>query len=1095
MSRRKFNLGDILRKLNEESDSAADKDQAEKHAYGSGRLASGTIPAPQGPVNRPERSDGALPRQPVIGRFPAIEQMRQSDDETPAFNRTGTVRPEEPLPGHPSRKVNAQNEPATYPPPVVASSPRPAAPSPPVGAAEDEDDEEAAFDIYKYVGILLRRKYIVLIVAFAAAFFSLFKYLVSDSYYIAKARLLFRPDAPELVNDSRTFRYWGDREKLFSTHLELLQSQTVLLMVAENIGDGILPEKIAGGLKIAQGETDGEKNDIIELSFRNGDPEKARDVLNELCRTYIDYRRDVNAQEITRLVSKFEVQIGKVQEELSAKENTLRQFKENNRMVELSNETNLTISKLAELETSLQQTQLALLESKERLTALNTQIGRQEQDVVQSVTFHDPFRNRIGELELELNSLSSEYSTEHFKVKMLRQQIDNLKEAAADSMTREAASRTLVKNPIRQTLLQDLVNLTIQKSALEAKRMALEQLIERLNRDLIKLPSMEQRYAFLQRETESLLQTLRMLKTKYEEAKIRRDSQESDLKILELARTPKAAISSVNKNSIVIGILIGLILGIALALLIEYLDQSLKDPSTVEKSLGLPLLGIVPYIEADNALIEQFADLTKNILEPFRALRANLKHIAVANNLHVFIVCSAVKGEGKTTLAANLGITFAVDGKKVILVDADLRRSQAHTLFSIPKQTGLADYLMGAASIDDIIKPTRFENMSVITSGERPHNPAELLGTVLFDRLIAELRSKADIVIFDSPALLPVSDTITMAPKMDGVLFVVRTFWTPMKAAKQALNQLQRIGSRMYGGILNGASHSGKYYPYYYGYYGYYGYSSYKYSYEDDHNQHKKMSVRRVGLHIEKTAKERLSSLRFTVPKLADAVNRGIVRLAHRRTFWLLVAVLFGITGARIVLLSKNTEPAEDSVVYLGFGMDKLSGETEFADAGTGRDMAFTGGIPLSDTGGAAIENGNGPSEPSVVNDTALVESVNNWLDAFRRKDTAAYLSFYRRELFRFEGGGFAGWVDKCRDMFSVKFGKYQLLTSGLVMTPRDSVTVEVYADFMAVNSIGTLKGRTAALWVKNSAGWRIIRQKSLPQDAKRKKDGPDDER
>ena len=170
----------------------------------------------------------------------------------------------------------------------------------------------------------------------------------------------------------------------------------------------------------------------------------------------------------------------------------------------------------------------------------------------------------------------------------------------------------------------------------------------------------------------------------------------------------------------------------------------------------------------------------------------------------------------------------------MILIDADLRRSQMHSLFSIPKQMGLADYLMGTATVEQIIKPTPYPNLFVITSGERPHNPSELLGTVRFDQLTEELKAKASIILFDSPALLPVSDTLTMAPKMNCCVIVTRALWTPLKAAKQAKNQLSRIGCHLYGGIFNGVSHGKNYYPYYYGYYGYY---SYKYSYEEDCNE------------------------------------------------------------------------------------------------------------------------------------------------------------------------------------------------------------------------------------------------------------------
>ncbi|MBN1309669.1 MAG: CpsD/CapB family tyrosine-protein kinase, partial [Chitinispirillaceae bacterium] len=568
------------------------------------------------------------------------------------------------------------------------------------------------------------------------------------------------------------------------------------------------------------------------------------------------------------------------------------------------------------------------------------------------------------------------------------------------------------------------------------------------------------KYAYLQRETESLLQTLRMLKGKYEEAKIRRDSEESELKLLELAQTPKQEISNVKFSSIIISLLVGIILGIALALLLEYLDQTLKEPASVEKSLGVPLLGIVPFIEADNALVEKPTDLTKNILEPFRALRANLKHISTSHRLQTFIVCSAIKGEGKTTLAANLGITFALDGRKVVLVDGDLRRSQAHTLFAIPKQNGLADYLLGTVTVDQILKPTRFENMSVVTSGERPHNPAELLGTIRLDRLIEELRAKADVIIFDSPALLPVSDTITMAPKMDGVLFVVRTFWTPVKAAKQALNQLQRIGSHLYGGILNGASHSGRYYPYYYGYYGYYGYYSYKYAYDEDHKH--PFSLRETGLRIERSVKERFTSLRYAVPKFAAGLNRGAKTLARRKMFWLLLFCLLSVTGIRLAVEAYMPAPLPEAIVYMGFGGNRTESHLPTIAGGRASGME------------PAVHNGDVSTKGY---STALNDAVQEWFEAFRGQNLNEYLSYYDSTSFRFEGGGFGQWKEKITELFSRDIAGAVIVLDTIRRMTSDTLSSGLLVEYRAVSPTDTLYGRTATSWVYGEYGWRIVRQ------------------
>ena len=1064
---RKFNLGDIRRKLTEGQNRAPDGSESERErpAEPPSHRKSPPQPAPfffSGVDAGGGPFASKLPGQPVVGRkLPASCESSTSSVNVPSVSDTPpNTDSAEPAP---DRTLNATVESDA----AIRQPVPPAIPPMQTDGSDDGEEDEEEFDFHRYVGIILRRKHVVAFVTVIALMLSAYRYLKSDAYFIANARLLFRPDNKNLIDDHQIYRYWGDREKQFSTHLELLRSNTVLAMVAENLDGRIKVEEIGRALTTEQGETAGEKNDIVELSFRHKDAEMARDVLNELCRSYIEYRRNVNAQEVTRLIGKFEFQIDKIQTDLSSRESALREFKEVNRMVELSDETSVTIRKLADMEMSLQQTQMSLLENRERLAELSGHIAKQELDIVQSATYEDPFRNRIAELELELNTLASEYSPEHFKVRMIRQQIDNLKAATADSMTREAASRTFVKNPIRESLQQQYIDLSIEKSALEAKRTAQEKLTERLNQELLRLPAIEQRFAYLQRETESLLQTLRMLKDKYEEAKIRRDSEESDLKVLELAQTPTTSISNVTVMDIVVGVLAGIFMGIGLALLLEYLDQTLKEPSSVEKSLGLPLLGIVPFIEADNAVLEQGADLSKAALEPFRALRANIKHIAASHNLRTFIICSAIKGEGKTTLAANLGITFALDGKKVILVDADLRRSQAHSLFGIAKETGLSDYLRGAASIDDIVKKTKFGNMFVVTSGERPHNPAELLGTVRLDQLIRELRERSDIVIFDSPALLPVSDTISMAPKMDGVLFVVRTFWTPIKAAKQALNQLERINSRLFGGVLNGASHAGKY-PYYYGYYGYY---SYKYTYEEDAKR--PFSLREAGLHIERSAKESLVSLRFAVPKYISAFGRGIGRLAKRRLFWLLVICLLLFIGARMMVGRNATGSSDDTCIYLG----SENGTVRFdATEGVGGNSAFANGPTAGPVSGAIDRCGGQDIGSGVLNGV-----VRDWFEAFSQRRLDSYLSFYDTELFHFADGGFAEWSAVTSDLFKGETGMTdgRIVLDTILTLGTDSLSAKLQVCYTAFTVSDSISGCTAVTWACRGNNWRIIHQKT----------------
>jgi polysaccharide biosynthesis transport protein len=1036
MKQKKLRFSHIQQKLNE-----AREDSELRNA------------APHGDNN--DESKGSHPaKQPPPSDNQEASSKQERLPEQPVYesrNNTGTP-PRRPRNGSKTQQIEAAT-PTVAPqaPPVLQSG----APAHSLPLADDEEEEK--FDIFRYLNLILRRKTVIILTTIATFLFALYSYMNADRHYSTRARLLYRPNEQNMISEMRG-QYWADRQREFITHLDLLRSRNVLSMVAENLENRVKIHEILQGIQIKQANVSGQQTDIIEILFQHPNAELARDVVNELCRTYIDYRRDVNGQEISRLVFKFENQIKKLQKELEKKESTLREFKERNKMVQLSSETNLVLSKLSNMELALQETQLGLIEDKERMISLQSQIGQQELDIVQSITYRDPIQNKLADLELELNTLSAELSPEHYKVKAVKQQIENLKTAMIEEVTTEAASRTLIKNPIRQSLLQELVQTTIQHASLETKRTAQEKIIEKLNQELLHLPSLEQRYAFLHRETESLLQTLRMLKTNYEEAKVKRDSQEADLKILELAQTPRIAIPSVKISILVVGIFIGIVLGILLALVLEYLDQSIKEPGDMEKTLELPLLGVVPFIESEKAVIHTGEGIPKNAMEPFRALRANIKHLSNVHDLRTFIVCSAVKGEGKTTLAANLAITFALDGKKVILVDGDLRRSQIHNIFGMPKEIGLSDYLSASKELDDIIKPTIYENLSVVTSGERPHNSAELLGTYRFDVLIKEIYNRGDIIIFDSPALLPVSDTLIMAPKMEACMMVVRNFWTPLKAALQTKNQLKRMGCRIFGGIFNGVSHSRGYYPYYYGYYGYY---SYKYSYEDDIP--KRFSLREFGLQFERRIRDIVNNGSYSLMRSIPKISRSAQYIIGRKTFWLLLLTLIGLIGVRIWLQSRPKEKAMDSIEYIGIGNDNEHDAIIVEDP-------LNSGIPLERS---YRINESSVKVPPLSNE--IKTSTQQWITARSSGDHSRYYAFYDSLRFSYDGGNLESWKKDTLQPGMQPFSQLQIDSMWQEMV--NDTSAMVYTRMVPVNGNNETNHTLLTTWCKHDGKWQIIRE------------------
>lgn len=1069
-NRRKLSLGDIIRKMNEPS----------------GVKDTGPVPkTPRQPLpeeTSPDDSsftDASHPERKSFISETALDESLYA--QKPSQENADPEKP----PQQPSTlSPQHYSPPAPYQPETSPVITRPD----PQPAAFTHDDEEDEFDIFRYIGVILRRKEIVIFSTIFFGLYSLYSYLTSTKYYIASARLLFAPYQPNILDNTRAIRFNVDLDKSFNTHLELLRSNIVLDRVVKNLRNVTKPGIIASGLQIKRNMTGTEQQtNIIELSLKNPDPELARDALNELCRTYIEYNREVNAQEDTRLLFTIKNQIDKVQTELSSKEDKLRAFKENNSMVELSKDANLVISKLSTMELALQQTQLDLLESRDKIETLKSQINKQEVNVVQSMTYENPIMSKLSELELELNTLSADYNPDHYKIKQINQQIEKLKQAMHNEVEKELSNRaiqqTLIKNPIRENFLQAFANLTVDISALESKRIAQEQIIEKLNAEMKKLPSMEQEYATLQRETDASEKTLKMLKMKLEEIKIQRDSKECELKVFELAQLPNIAVRSEKIASIFIGLLIGFFIGIALIFIIDYIDQSIKEPEDIEKNLEIPLIGIIPFIETENAIVNN-TNLTKSILEPFRSLRANIKHITTQHHAKAFMICSAVKGEGKTTLATNLAITFAMDGKKVILMDCDLRRSHIHSLLNIPKTKGLSEYLIDDTIKDsgEIIKPTVHENLFVITSGERPTNPAELLGLPRFNLLINELKSKADFIICDSPALIPVSDSMTMLPHMDCYFMVIRARWTPIKAAKQAKNQLKRINQNLTGAILNGISPQKGYYPYYYGYYGYYRYYSYRYAYEYDEEAKKPFSIRELGLKFDTAIKENVQNARILFPRYLSLTSSFLQNLGKKKLFWFLLISIIAVLVTR-KLFEPNTAPVQNQLItYLG-----TQKNPNFQQPITIINPESNNQKSSSSDSGVSNKNNNPDdgnpqhtktyAKPAVP---AFNDSILFWSKAFNTADTSRLFRFYDTDSFFFPGGGYAAWKKhltsnllKKKDheiiinidtitAVSVKNNYYKTTTYAKVLKGKDTVQM-----------INTM------MWKSTKKSWYIIREKS----------------
>ncbi len=190
--------------------------------------------------------------------------------------------------------------------------------------------------------------------------------------------------------------------------------------------------------------------------------------------------------------------------------------------------------------------------------------------------------------------------------------------------------------------------------------------------------------------------------------------------------------------------------------------------------------------------------------EAYRALRTNLTFAGLNEPLHTLVITSPAPEEGKSTTLANLAVTFAQSGKKTLVVDCDLRHPSQHTIWGVPQQPGLTDMMLEGLKKPPLVD-VGVENLSLLPSGSLPPNPADLLGSQRMDAIIKQLKGEADIVLFDAPPVIAVTDATLLATKLDGVLLVFRAGGTRRDHAERAKELLERVNIRLVGAVLTNA--------------------------------------------------------------------------------------------------------------------------------------------------------------------------------------------------------------------------------------------------------------------------------------------------
>ncbi len=581
---------------------------------------------------------------------------------------------------------------------------------------------------------------------------------------------------------------------------------------------------------------------LVEVSFEWTDPKLAAEVVNYLVDAYIQEYRErrlgVTGGGLAALKRKAEELRPKVAEKAEA----LQAFRMEHGTVSLEQSQDIVVERLKDLNRDLTEVQNKRIELQSRIQsighALESRTALEDlPEVVDSQTMRDLKMEWIR-TQQEISDLSKRFGANHPQLLSAKAKLQ--------------AIRSKIEMDVRSIL--SATHLEYQRA--KSQEQEILEVLQKQQVEVMNLDQLRVAYRDLQDAYDTVHKTYRAIIQRIDEIEISSaaGTEEDNIFVIAPAKTPVKKAKPKRLQAIGLAFILGPMLGIGLAFFLQYLDTTVKTRDDAEQSMGLPVLGYVPALREElngDAVSTERSGYDMLALErprsalaeAFRSLRTALSFSMGTQGVRSILVTSPSPLEGKSLVSINLALTFAQAGKRVLLVDSDLRKPRIHKTFGLSPTVGLSNLLTSedALRLGEVVQKTEIENLYVLTSGPRPPNPAELLATERMRGLLNEMEDMFDRVIFDTPPVVNVTDATILMHFVGGGLVVVRGFTTQRELAQRASELLQGTQGRMLGVILNNAdTPKGAY-----GYEGYYYYSSQYYYYGDSEEDLKKRGKRR----------------------------------------------------------------------------------------------------------------------------------------------------------------------------------------------------------------------------------------------------------
>lgn len=712
--------------------------------------------------------------------------------------------------------------------------------------AETRDEDE--IDLLGYWRVLVKRRWIVIGALALVATAALVLTLLATPIYRSSATLQIERDSIKVVDVEGLMPMESSWDNdFYQTQYELLQSRTLAERVASQMGlatnalverwskptplQGLLaalrpadeaaaadagpPEDrdfagvVMGGLSVEPVRN----SRLVRIHFDSPDREFSQRAINTVAEGFIAMNLERRFDASSYAKSYLEDRLAQLKQKLEDSERELVEFAQKEQILSGDDNQSLASQNLSELNSAVSQAQSARIRAESRWLQAQAAVGAALPSDMLNGSIIGKLLERRAEFQGQYQDKLRVFKPEYPEMKQLRGQIDEIdRQVAAEIAT--------IKGRIKAEF-----------DAAQTQEGLLRDQLKTLKTETLDLQNRSIDYNILQREVATNRELYDGLLQRYKEIGVAGGVSSNNISVVDRGELPIGRHKPSLKLNLAIGLLLGAMLGVLLALLLEYLDDTVKTPEDIEKKLHLVQLGIIPRLDKGILPDAALKDLRSGFAEAYRSVRTALQFSTERGVPQVLAVTSTQPGEGKTTTAKSLARNFAQLGKRVLLVDADLRNPALHRAFATENNTGLSNCLSGAAKAGQCIQ--RLEpNISVITSGPLPPNPAELLASARMTSLLTQARERFDQIIIDAPPVLGLADAPILANLAEGTLLVVESGKSRVGAVQVSIKRLLAARAHLIGAVLTKFDAKAAGYGYGYGGYGYNSYQYYSYGAE-----------------------------------------------------------------------------------------------------------------------------------------------------------------------------------------------------------------------------------------------------------------------